>query len=199
MLSNALPTPGTHTRLTIGLLGGSFNPAHEGHRYISVEVMKRLGLDGVWWLVSPQNPLKSSQDMAPLAIRLAKARKVAAHPRITVTDIEKKFSNTYTLNTLKQLKKRYPFIHFVWIMGADNMVQFHKWYRWREILQEVPVVVCNREVLSQPALKSTMAISYWKNNSKNPVYLSKVAKKRPLWSFLPIKKHPASATILRNS
>ncbi len=190
-----LPTPGSHARLTIGLLGGSFNPAHEGHRYISLEAMKRLGLDGVWWLVSPQNPLKSLSDMASLAERVVKAREVAAHPRITVTDIEKYFPDTYTVNTIKRLKKRYPCVQFVWIMGADNLVQFHRWHRWREILQDVPVVVCNRAVASQPALASRMAVSYWKCYSN----IRYITQKTPSWTFLPIKKHPASATLLRNN
>jgi nicotinate-nucleotide adenylyltransferase len=128
----------------IGLLGGSFNPAHGGHRHISLEVMRRMRLDAVWWLVSPQNPLKPVAGMAPLAVRLASARAVARHPRILVTDIEAKLGTQRTIDTILGLKALHPQARFVWIMGADNLLQFHRWVAWRDIARAVPVVVVAR-------------------------------------------------------
>lgn len=129
---------------TVGLLGGSFNPAHGGHRHASLEVMRRLGLDEVWWLVSPQNPLKARAGMAPFEARLASARRAARHPRIRVSALEEVFGTQRTVDTLHALKRRFPRIRFVWIMGADNLLQFHRWARWRDIARAVPVVVVAR-------------------------------------------------------
>jgi nicotinate-nucleotide adenylyltransferase len=114
---------------TVGLLGGSFNPAHAGHRHISVQAMQRLGLDAVWWLVSPQNPLKSAKDMAPQAVRLAKAGAVAAHPAIFATDIETQLGTQFTVDTLTQLQKYHPNVRFIFLMGADSLASFHRW-KW---------------------------------------------------------------------
>lgn len=127
----------------IGLLGGSFDPAHAGHAHITREAIKRFGLDGVWWLVSPGNPLKS-RGPAPLADRLARARAVMRHPRVTVTDIEAHLGTRYTADTIAALRARYPGVRFVWLMGSDNLAQFHRWERWRRILQTVPVGVLAR-------------------------------------------------------
>lgn len=127
----------------IGLLGGSFDPAHAGHAHITREAMKRFALDGVWWLVSPGNPLKS-RGPAPLPDRLARARAVMRHPRVTVTDIEAHLGTRYTADTIAALRARYPGVHFVWLMGSDNLAQFHRWERWRRILQTVPVGVLAR-------------------------------------------------------
>ncbi|WP_299152265.1 nicotinate-nucleotide adenylyltransferase [uncultured Tateyamaria sp.] len=127
----------------IGLLGGSFDPAHEGHAHITREAMKRFGLDRVWWLVSPGNPLKS-RGPAPLDKRMAHARAVMQHPRVTVTDIEARLGTRYTAQTLAALMRAYPGVRFVWLMGADNLVQFHLWQDWAWIMQNVPVGVLAR-------------------------------------------------------
>jgi nicotinate-nucleotide adenylyltransferase len=129
---------------SVGLLGGSFNPAHGGHRRMSVAALDRLGLDEVWWLVSPQNPLKPEAGMAPLAARLASARAVARHPRIRVTAIEAELGTQLTIDTLQALKRRFPQVRFAWLMGADNLQQFHRWAQWREIARAVPIVVMAR-------------------------------------------------------
>jgi nicotinate-nucleotide adenylyltransferase len=129
---------------SVGLLGGSFNPAHGGHRAISLEVMRRFRLDEVWWLVSPQNPLKPVLGMAPLAARMASARAVARHPRIRVTDIEARLATQLTIDTIAGLKALHPRVRFLWIMGADNLLQFHRWSAWREIARAVPIVVVAR-------------------------------------------------------
>jgi len=128
----------------IGLLGGSFNPAHEGHVAASLLALRRLKLDCVWWLVSPGNPLKDAATMASLAERLASAREVARHPRIMVTDMEARAGTRFTYDTLQVLKRRAPTCHFVWLMGADNFIGFHRWKRWREIAALVPIAVIDR-------------------------------------------------------
>lgn len=129
---------------SVGLLGGSFNPAHEGHRHISLQAMKRLGLDAVWWMVSPRNPLKSEKDLKPLGQRVATARAVAKHPQIFVTDIEQSLGTRYTADTLKKLKAHYPLTRFIWLMGTDNLQQVHLWKHWTEIFAMVPVCVVDR-------------------------------------------------------
>ncbi len=129
---------------SVGLLGGSFNPAHSGHRRMSVEALRRLRLDEIWWLVSPQNPLKPVAGMAPLAVRLASARKVARHPRIRPTAIEVELGTQLTVDTVQALKRRFPQLRFLWLMGSDNLQQFHRWADWREIARQVPIVVMAR-------------------------------------------------------
>jgi nicotinate-nucleotide adenylyltransferase len=129
--------------MVIGLLGGSFDPAHAGHAHLTREALKRFGLDRVWWLVSPGNPLKARQP-APMADRLAQARNVMRHPRVIVTDIEARLGTRYTAQTIAALQARYPGVRFVWLMGADNLAQFHRWDRWRWIMQSVPIGVLAR-------------------------------------------------------
>ena len=128
----------------IGLLGGSFNPAHGGHRDISLYALKQLKLDQIWWLVSPQNPLKPSRDMAPLKTRLHKADAVARHPKIVATDLETSLGTRYTIDTLRALRRRFPRTSFVWLMGADNLKQIPKWRKGLEIFEVVPVAVLRR-------------------------------------------------------
>ncbi len=129
---------------TVGLLGGSFNPAHAGHRHISVEAMKRLGLDAIWWLVSPQNPLKSSKDMAPQAIRLATAAKAAGHWRIFATGVELQLGTRFTVDTLRQLQKYHPEVRFIFLMGADSLASFHRWKDWRCLARIMPIAILPR-------------------------------------------------------
>lgn len=130
--------------LRIGLLGGSFNPAHEGHIHLSELALARLGLDYVWWLVSPQNPLKAPRDTPPLAARLAQARKFASHPRIVVTDIERMLGTHYTIDTIAALQRRFPQLRFVWLMGSDNLASFDRWKNWPSIARRVPIAVILR-------------------------------------------------------
>ena len=129
--------------MVIGLLGGSFDPAHQGHVHITREALKRMGLDRVWWLVSPGNPLKV-RGPAPLADRMARARAVMRDPRVVVSDIEARIGTRHTADTVARLQALYPGVRFVWLMGADNLVQFHRWERWQEILWRVPVGVLAR-------------------------------------------------------
>lgn len=131
------------TGQVIGLLGGSFDPAHEGHAHITREALKRFGLDAVWWLVTPGNPLKANGP-ASLPERMARARAVMQHPRVKVTDLEAHLGTRYTARTLAKLRRIYPGVRFVWLMGADNLVQFHRWQDWQGIMAGCPVGVLSR-------------------------------------------------------
>lgn len=181
----------------VGLLGGSFNPAHEGHRYVSLMAMQRLGLDAVWWLVSPQNPLKPTAGMAPQAERLASAARVASHPRIIATDIEKDLGTRYTRDTLRALKKRFPETSFVWLMGSDNLRQFHRWKNWAGIFAEVPVCVLSRPPLGDN-LRSSPALERFRHR-RLPEAAAATLPGAPLpaWVMLNIPRHHQSSTALR--
>jgi nicotinate-nucleotide adenylyltransferase len=128
--------------MRIGLLGGSFNPAHNGHLYVSEIARKALKLDYVWWLVSPGNPLKS--EPAPLELRMMRARNAVRAPRIRVTDIERRLGTRYTVDTIAALQRRFPSVHFIWLMGSDNLDQFARWRRWRDIAARIPIAVVRR-------------------------------------------------------
>jgi nicotinate-nucleotide adenylyltransferase len=183
--------------LRVGLLGGSFNPAHAGHLHISLLALKYLQLDELWWMVSPQNPLKSKEDMAPFAERLASARAMARHPRILVTDVETRLHTRYTADTLLALRRRFPRTHFVWIMGADNLAQIPKWERWTEIFSSVPVAVFDRGTYVFPALAGKAARRYAAErvSAENAARLAKATP--PAWAYFHIRRHPASATDIR--
>lgn len=139
----------------IGLLGGSFNPAHKGHLHISLYALNKIGLDSVWWLVSPHNPLKDKSSLAEYEKRFASAKALAKHPGIFVSDIERRRNLTYTYETLVYLKRRYPATRFIWMMGADNLMHFHRWQHWRRIVDLVPVMVLDRVPYSNAALHSS--------------------------------------------
>ena len=138
--------------LRIGLLGGSFNPAHEGHLYVSEVAFKRLGLDYVWWLVTPQNPLKGSAGLMPLQGRVRQSRALTRNPRIVVMDIERTLGTRYSIDTLTALQRRFPELRFVWLMGSDNLAQFQRWRRWADIVRRVPVAVVQRPGTTLAAL-----------------------------------------------
>jgi nicotinate-nucleotide adenylyltransferase len=182
-------------RTVIGLLGGSFNPAHSGHLHISREALKRLGLREVWWLVSPQNPLKKSEGMADYKTRLKGAREMAAkEKRIWVTDLERRLGTVYTIDTITALKKRHPRASFVWLMGADNLANFHRWRRWREIAKLVPIAVFDRAPWSHAALRSHAALTLAQFRLSGGHL---VLKCPPALVYLPIRRDSASATQLR--
>jgi nicotinate-nucleotide adenylyltransferase len=181
----------------IGLLGGSFNPAHEGHVYISQKALQLLGLDEVWWLVSPQNPLKQAEGMLPFAERFAKAKELAACCReILLSAFESQHKTTYTYDTLLAIKAAYPDHKFVWLMGADNLLQFAKWHKWHEIMQLVPVAVFNRGGIEiQKALSCQAATEFASYKIANPQLLALQAS--PAWVFLDIAPSHLSSTQLR--
>ena len=183
--------------MKIGLLGGSFNPAHSGHIYISNEALKRLELDEVWWLVSPQNPLKSNSISAPLRIRLDNARSMAKGHNIRVEDLETKFKTNFTSKTLEFIIKRYGGSKFVWLMGADNLVEINQWFNWKNIFQIMPVAVFNRGVYSYSVINSIAGKYYFSKLHKTKDSNSIFDKPLPAWQFLHINKNPISSTLLR--
>ena len=188
-----MPTP----RLRIGLLGGSFNPAHEGHLHVSLEALKRLKLDAVWWLVSPQNPLKPVKGMAPYSKRFASALEVTEGQRcIAVSDFEQKAGLHYTYATLRRLKRLHPRVKFVWLMGADNLAGFHRWQRWRDILSLAPVAVFDRSPFSHTALHSRAALAF-RDRRMRESDIPSLTDHPGHWAYILMRRHPASSTEIR--
>lgn len=180
-----------------GLLGGSFNPAHKAHRRISLEAIRALGLDEVWWLVSPGNPLKPRAGMAPLSARFASARRQARRAPIRVTAIERELHTRYTVDTLRKLTRRYPQRRFVWLMGADNLAQFHRWRAWRDLARLMPIAVVARPGYDAVAFASPAMA--WLGRYRKPPASSNF---RETWSApalltLRFDPDPTSATAIR--
>jgi nicotinate-nucleotide adenylyltransferase len=178
--------------MVIGLFGGSFDPAHEGHVHLTQEAIKQMGLDQVWWLVTPGNPLKARQP-APMVERLARARQVMDHPRVVITDLESDLGTRTTAATIKALKAIYPDVQFVWLMGADNLVQFHKWDRWRDILRLVPVGVFARPGWGVAARLSVAARAF----RVNRVARGERLRVAPAWCFVNMPLNDASSSAIR--
>jgi nicotinate-nucleotide adenylyltransferase len=181
-----------------GLLGGSFNPAHRGHRQISLAAIDRLALAEVWWLVSPGNPLKSALDMAPLRARLASGKANARRAPIRVTAIERELGTRYTVDTLRALKRRFPRKRFIWLMGADNLAQFHLWKEWRTIARMVPIVVFARPGYEAKAMASP-AMAWLRRYRAAPDALGRKGRSLPLIVWLRFDPDPISATALRGA
>ena len=182
----------------IGLLGGSFNPAHTGHRRISLAAMEALGLDEVWWLVSPGNPLKEgAKDMAGFSDRFASAKAMARRSRIWVSDFERRAGTRYTVDTVRALQERYPRNRFIWLMGGDTVAQFHQWRRWRKLAESLPIAVIRRPGYDRQA-HAARAMG-WLRRFVRP---SSQAKNWTDWSApailsLRLPPDPTSATALR--
>jgi nicotinate-nucleotide adenylyltransferase len=181
----------------IGLLGGSFNPAHEGHLHVSKVALKRLNLDAVWWLVSPQNPLKSSNGMAPFEARFASAVAMARHPRIHPSRLEVALETRYTADTIEKLQRRFPTVHFVWLMGADNLIQLPRWDRWADIVARIPIAVFGRPTYSLRAMTGKAAQRYARHRIPAADAGRLPDRAAPVWIFVSMRLHPASATALR--
>jgi nicotinate-nucleotide adenylyltransferase len=181
----------------IGLLGGSFNPPHRAHVAVSEAVLKRLELDEVWWLVSPGNPLKSHSDLAPLAERLAACRAFVTHPRIKATGFEAELRNTATVATLAFLRRRYPDVHFVWIMGGDNLAGFHRWTQWRRIAGLMPFVVADRPQWRLKALASPAARALAKFRIPDGQVTALALQPPPAWAYLTLRLSPESSSEIR--
>jgi nicotinate-nucleotide adenylyltransferase len=180
--------------MVIGLLGGSFDPAHEGHVHITREALKRMGLDQVWWLVTPANPLKARQP-APLADRIARAKAVMRDPRVKITALEARLGTRATADTIDRLRAIYPGVTFVWLMGADNLVQFHKWGRWRDILRSVAVGVLARPGSGVAARMSVAARAFRVHQVDRGETLR--GRKAPVWAFVNLPMNDASSTEIR--
>ena len=189
----------SQTRLKIGLVGGSFNPAHAGHMQMSLTAYHKLGLDQVWWLVSPQNPLKPSADMANLPDRLAVARDItAATPFIHVVAPEVRLPSNFTYETIKYLNETMPLARVIWIMGADNIVQFRQWKRYQDIIGLLPIAVIDRPGYSYQAISAGRHLFLRRYTARQ--LRSRLVKPRrdmPGWCFIAGKRHHASATDIR--
>lgn len=183
--------------MRIGLFGGSFNPPHEGHRLVSHESLKRLGLDAVWWLVTPGNPLKDRRDLAPLEQRVMAARDLIDHPRVRVTGFEAAHGFTYTYQTLAHLKHTLPGRHFVWIMGADSLAGFHHWERWEEIFTLMPIAVYVRPGSTRRAPLSKAARRFASSRLDESDARLLATARPPAWVFLHGLMSTLSSTDIR--
>jgi nicotinate-nucleotide adenylyltransferase len=181
---------------SVGLLGGSFDPAHEGHAHITREALKRFGLDHVWWLVSPGNPLKP-RGPAALEARMARARQVMDHPRVQITDIEARLGTRYTAQTLGKLLPLYAGVRFVWLMGADNLAGFHRWQDWHAIIEMLPVGVLARPGDRISARRSVAAQHY--DTARLPGVASQLLASRPApcWCYINVPLSAASSSAIR--
>jgi len=182
----------------IGLLGGSFDPAHEGHVHITREALKRFGLDRVWWLVSPGNPLKS-RGPAPLADRMALAKRVMVHPRVVVADIEARLGTRFTAQTLRRLQQIYPDVRFVWLMGADNLAQLDRWQDWHDIMARVPLGVVARPGDRISARLSKAARIYARDRLVGSDVRLLGQAEPPAWAFVNLPMSDASSTRIRTA
>ena len=180
----------------VGLLGGSFNPAHDGHVHVTKTALQRFGLNRVWWLVSPGNPLKS-EDPAPMADRIAQAAHIMDHPRVEITDIECRLGTKYTAQTIEKLQHRYPGVRFVWLMGADNLIQFHRWQDWQWIMENVPLGVVARPRDTVAARLSKAATIY--RRAMLPAHASVILANgtAPRWCFINMPMSDQSSTAIR--
>jgi len=181
----------------IGILGGSFNPAHAGHLHISLAALRRLNLDEVWWLVSPQNPMKSTKDMASYEERLQSARIAAKHPRVLVSNFEQTTGTQYSADTLRHLIETYRSDRFIWLMGADNLAQIHHWRDWETIFAMLPIAVFTRSGYDLRALTSKAAQKFARARVSESASQTLVDHEVPAWSHLAIRRHAASATAIR--
>jgi nicotinate-nucleotide adenylyltransferase len=179
------------------VLGGSFNPAHEGHLHVAKQAMVHCRLDQLWLMVSPGNPLKPAKGMAPFAERLASARKIADGRRIIATDIEKRLGTHYSADTMAALKRRFRRAKFVWLMGADNLTQLPKWDRWESIIGAMPMLILPRPEQTRRALggQAVKKMARHRLGPRSGLWLAQASA--PAWILLPVKENPASATALR--
>ncbi len=181
----------------IGVMGGTFDPPHEGHRIVAETAVKRLRLDQLWWLASPGNPLKLHDGLEPLSKRLAKMRSFARGPRMKLTSFERELGTPYTAATLAFLVRRYPGVHFVWVMGADNLASFNRWQHWRAIAARMPIAVVDRPGWRMPALAGRAAKALAKRRLPESDAAALWRRPPPAWVFLTARLSPLSSTALR--
>lgn len=182
----------------VGLLGGSFNPPHHAHRLITLAALRRLNLDAVWWMVTPGNPLKSHDELAPLAERLRLCEQlIGEDARVRITAFEADLPTAYTAATLGFLKRRLPGVHFVWLMGADNLATFHRWQGWPEIAAAMPIAVVDRPGWRHKSLASPAARAMWRNHLPERLAAGLATSPAPAWTFLTGPLSPISSTEIR--
>ncbi len=183
--------------MTIGLYGGSFNPPHEGHALVARLAIQRLGLDRLWWLVTPGNPLKSGNGLAPLGERLKLSEAIASDPRIIVTALEQGLGTAYTARTIEHILRRHKGVRFVWIMGADNLGSFHRWQEWRRIAASVPIAVIDRPgaTLTYLSSKAARTLDRARVSERDAQLLAYM--RPPAWTFIHGPRSNQSSTLLR--
>jgi nicotinate-nucleotide adenylyltransferase len=192
-----LVMPHVERGMVVGLFGGSFNPPHQGHLLVAEIALRRLGLDQLWWMVTPGNPLKSRTELTPLAERLKACEQLATDPRIKVTAFEKTLGTSYTARTLEYIRSRNPAVHFVWIMGADNLAGFHRWQRWQKIATTFPIAVIDRPGSTLAYLSSKMArtFDYARVDEDDAGVLWQ--KRAPAWTFIHGPRSTLSSSAIR--
>lgn len=196
--SHYLRMPHVEKGMQVGLFGGSFNPPHAGHALVAEIALRALQLDQLWWMVTPGNPLKAGRASAPLAERLALSEKVAEDPRIKVTAFEAAFNVRYTADTLALIRSRNPGVDFVWVMGADNLAQFHRWQRWREIATTMPIAVIDRPGSTLSLVSSVMAKTF-DHARIDERYAPRLARMPPpAWTFIHGPRSSLSSTAIRS-
>ncbi|WP_312127062.1 nicotinate-nucleotide adenylyltransferase [Brevundimonas sp.] len=185
--------------MKVGLFGGSFNPAHDGHAHVAETAMRRLDLDRVVWLVSPQNPLKSSHQMAPLEERMASAREAArmVGPRMIVSDVETRMGTQWTVDTLRALVARHPGVRFVWLMGSDNLAGFHRWRGWTDIMRLMPMAVIARPGSLLDSRSAPAAVRFARARIPSAQAGLLASLEAPAWTYITAPLNPRSSTAIR--
>lgn len=183
--------------MRVGLFGGSFNPAHDGHAHVAETALRRLGLDRVLWLVSPQNPLKSSRDLRPVGRRVADALREARGASMIVTDVESRLGARYTIDTVRLLKGRFPGVKFVWVMGGDSLAGFHTWRGWARLMHELPVAVVSRPGAMLSSRTAPAARRFADARLPSGQALNLVNAQAPAWLYLTAPLNEASSTAIR--
>ena len=181
----------------IGLLGGSFDPPHKGHLYISLEAKKILKLDDIWWLVTPQNPLKVNQP-ASYSDRIKNCKLIIKNQPIKIKEVEKSINSKYSYQTINYIKKYYKNINFFWLMGADNLLNFHRWQKWRLIFEDIPIVIFKRHGYNEKALKSIALKTFENYKITTTILDKKYFSKLPAWTWIKNKEIKISSTEIRN-
>lgn len=191
--------PAVSNGMRIGLFGGSFNPPHEGHRHVSDLALLKLKLDQIWWLVSPGNPLKDNQHLPPLMDRINKCVAMNSNPRVKITGLEAGFKTRYTADTVRRLRNRNPGVKFVWIMGADNLTNFHHWQCWKQIASDVPIAVIDRpgSTLSNRSSQAAIKLTKFRMDESDAKLLPELTP--PAWVFLHGRRMHTSSTQLRKN
>lgn len=192
-----LKLPHTERGMAVGLFGGSFNPPHSGHLLVAEIAIRRLGLDRLWWIVTPGNPLKDPRALRPLAMRVAASQGIARDPRIDVTAFEAAHRIRYTADTLALIRARRPGVRFVWIMGADSLASFHRWQDWRRIVATMPIAVVDRPGSTLSVLSSPMATTYSRARLGEADAAALPFRRAPAWVVLHGPRSPVSSTALR--
>jgi nicotinate-nucleotide adenylyltransferase len=194
-----LRMPHVESGMTVGLFGGSFNPPHDGHVLVAETALRKLGFDQLWWMVTPGNPLKDRNNLAPLAERIAMSERIARNPRIKVTAFEQALGQSYTARTLEFVRARNRGVRFVWVMGADNLRNFHRWQNWRRIVGTFPIAVIDRPGATLAYLSSRMATTFSHARIDEDDATTLAFQRAPAWTFIHGPRSSLSSTALRSA